>query len=340
MDPIAPTTTLTERDAVAALCVMAAQADGLRPEERARLAEVFDALGGVDSARLFKDVLLGHLTLETAAAALTTPGMRAYAFEMAVGACDADGHTSPAERAFLERLEHALGLAHQDAAATLEQAEALADAPLVGGAAPLAGDATPLAGAAAGTALVSAAGPSAVPVDAVATPARPDLDRLVLNRAILAAALELLPQSLATMAIVPVQLKTVADIGRAHGFALDQGSVRELLAIAGVGLTGQVLEGYARKLFGGALRGLAGKVAGQVGKTAASAVTTFATTYAIGKVADAYYGGGRTLEAVRVRELFAREVERGRELFARHQGDVQQRAATTNLGELTRQLRG
>jgi uncharacterized protein (DUF697 family) len=141
------------------------------------------------------------------------------------------------------------------------------------------------------------------------------------------------------MAIVPVQLKTVHDIGKAHGYALDQGSVRELLAIAGVGLTGQVLEGFARKLFGGAIRGLAGKTAGKIGKTATSAITTFATTYAIGKVADAYCGGGRKLDTARIREVFAAELERGRSLFDRYQGDVRQRAATTDLGELTRQLR-
>ncbi len=356
MDPIATktmtattttttvTTVLSERDAVAALCLMAAQADGLRPEERTRLGEVFEALGGVDSARLFKDVLLGHVGMDAAVAALTSPGMRVYAFEMAVGSCDADGHTSGAERAFLDELERALGLEHAAAVAILEQAEALADAPLV--VAPAAGPtdgfatATVVGSATAGALVLAAAGAPTPPESTPDAAARPDLDRLVLNRAILAGALELLPQSLATMAIVPVQLKTVADVGRAHGFALDQGSVRELLAIAGVGLTGQVLEGYARKLFGGALRGLAGRAAGAIGATATSAVTTFATTYAIGKVADAYYGGGRTLEAVRIRELFARELERGRKLFAQHQGDVQQQAATTNLGELTRQLRG
>ena len=107
--------------------------------------------------------------------------------------------------------------------------------------------------------------------------ARPDLDRLVLNRAIMAGVLELLPQSPATMALVTVQLKTVAYVGKAHGFALDPGSVRELLAIAGVGLTDQVLESYARKLIGGALRGIAGTTAGALGETGTSAVNTLAT---------------------------------------------------------------
>ncbi|MFN2322781.1 MAG: hypothetical protein ABR510_07470, partial [Trueperaceae bacterium] len=48
--------------------------------------------------------LLGDVGMEDAVAALTSQGMRAYAFEMAVGACDADGHTSSAERAFLDQV--------------------------------------------------------------------------------------------------------------------------------------------------------------------------------------------------------------------------------------------
>ena len=205
MEPTAHPTTLSERDAVAVLCLVAAQADGLRPEERARLADVFEALGGVDTARLFEDVMLERVRMEDAVAALTGPGMRAYALEMAVGACDADGHTSPAERAFLERLERALGLEHADAMATLEQAEAPAEAPLSGGTM-LAADATAAAGALVAAPEVTAA---LAPTTGGDAPAAHELDRLILHRANLAGALELLPQSLATMAIVPVQLKTV-----------------------------------------------------------------------------------------------------------------------------------
>jgi uncharacterized protein (DUF697 family) len=316
-----------ERSAVAALCLMAAQADGLRDDERARLSEVFEALGGVDTARLYQDVLLGRVGLEDAAGTLTTPGLRVYAYEMAVGVCDADGHTTPAERDFLDRLGRELGLAASDTDALREEAEALADAPHLAAAAPLAVPTSP-----AGDATVAQSPPSP-------SGSAPDLERTILNRAILAGGLELLPQSLATMAIVPVQMKLVHEIGRAHGYALDQGSVRELLAIAGVGLTSQVLEGYARKLFGKAARKLAGKTAGKLGKTATSALMTFATTYAVGKAADSYYGAGRTLDTNQLRAVFARELERGKALFDRYQGQVRDRASSTNLSELTRQLR-
>ena len=335
----------TERDAIAAICLLAAQVDGLGEGERAHLRDVFGAIGGVSHARLYQDVILGRVDLASACAALTTPEVRRYAYEMAVGACDANGHTTSAEQAFLEELASRLGLKVADAAAVRDEAEALADAP---------GLAMAAAGGAAAGAVdhgaVDASGPpQAPPAGTSLTPAAtdaearavaaPDLDRTILNRAILAGALELLPQSLGTMAIVPVQMKLVFEIGRAHGYALDQSKVRELLAIAGVGLTSQVLEGYARKLFGKALKKTLGKGAGKVGRTASSALLTFATTYAIGKVADRYYGGGRTLSRDAVREVFTTEVERGKELFGRYQGQIQDRARTTNLSEVTRQLR-
>jgi uncharacterized protein (DUF697 family) len=350
-----------ERDAIAAICLLAAQVDGLGEGERAHLRDVFDAVGGVSHARLYQDVILGRVDLAGACEALTTPELRRYAYEMAVGACDANGHTTPAEQAFLDDLASRLGLEVAEAAAVRDEAEALADAPglamaAAGGMTAAAADGTAADGTAAdGAAAAGATAVGAAPAEAATEPGRdliptatdaearavpaPDLDRTILNRAILAGALELLPQSLGTMAIVPVQMKLVFEIGRAHGYSLDQGKVRELLAIAGVGLTSQVLEGYARKLFGKALKKTLGKGAGKVGKAASSALMTFATTYAIGKVADRYYGGGRTLSRDAVREVFTTEVARGKELFGRYQGQIQDRARTTNLSEVTRQLR-
>jgi len=50
----------------------------------------------------------------------------------------------------------------------------------------------------------------------------------------------------------------VYRIGKAHGYELDRGHLRELLGVAGVGLTSQVVEGYARKLLGGLLGKMGG----------------------------------------------------------------------------------
>jgi uncharacterized protein (DUF697 family) len=107
-------------------------------------------------------------------------------------------------------------------------------------------------------------------------------------------ALELLPQSWASMAIIPLQIKMVYGIGKAHGVALDQGHIKEFIAAAGVGLTSQYLEQFGRKLLGGLLGKAAGKTFGKLGGAATGMAFSFATTYALGQVAKRYYAGGNT----------------------------------------------
>jgi uncharacterized protein (DUF697 family) len=75
----------------------------------------------------------------------------------------------------------------------------------------------------------------------------------------------LLPQSWASVAIIPLQVKMVYRIGKAYGVELDQGHIREFLATVGVGLTSQYLEQFGRKLLGGLLGKMAGKTAGKIG---------------------------------------------------------------------------
>ena len=75
-------------------------------------------------------------------------------------------------------------------------------------------------------------------------------DKAILNYALLAGALELLPQSRASMAIIPLQIKRVYGIGKAHGGALDQGHIKQFVAAAGVGLTSQPVEQFGRSLLG------------------------------------------------------------------------------------------
>ena len=112
-----------------------------------------------------------------------------------------------------------------------------------------------------------------------------EMDKMILNYAILNGALELLPQSLASMAIIPLQMKMVYRIGMAHGFELDRGHVKDFLATVGVGLTSQYLEQFGRKLVGGLLGKLAGGLGRALGSAATGAGFSFASTYALGQVA-------------------------------------------------------
>ena len=50
-------------------------------------------------------------------------------------------------------------------------------------------------------------------------------------------AIELLPENLSTLAIIPLQMRLVYQIGQSYGYELDRGHIKDLLAALGVGLT-------------------------------------------------------------------------------------------------------
>ena len=96
------------------LCLLASFADGEKHDrEREQIRQVAEGLAGdqaINLPGLYQDVLLRRVNLESAAARLTSEHARQLAYEMAVCVCDADGHTSPKEDAFLAQLRGALGM--------------------------------------------------------------------------------------------------------------------------------------------------------------------------------------------------------------------------------------
>ena len=181
-----------------------------------------------------------------AVASLDRIEARQLAYEMAVCVCDADGVQSEPERGFLAQLRDSLGLDAKAADRFAHDSHALAALPLA---------TSPGEAASAGQGASAVAVPKANPeTGGDAT----ELDQAILQAAILNGALELLPETLSTMAIIPLQMKLVYRIGKAYGFELDSGHVKDFIATLGVGLTSQYLEQAGRKLLGGLL----GKVAG------------------------------------------------------------------------------
>ncbi len=329
--------------AVMAIGLLAAFADEHKDErEREHLRELAQSLSagsGVDLMKLYQDVLLRRVRLEDAAADLDTPALRQLAYEMAVGVCDADGECNAEEKAFLQRLSTVLQLTPEQARDVIAQADALAAAPLV--AAPIAAEQWGRgaeAGAADGVATPATAAtpPAGAPRPSVQ---QAEVDSMILNAAILNGALELLPQSLASMAIIPLQTRLVYRIGKLHGYELDKGHIADFLATVGVGLTSQYVEQFGRKLVGGLL----GKVMGGLGRAVGSAATgsafSFATTYALGKVAHRYYAGGRTLDTNTLKAAFSRTVEEARGLQQRYAPQIQERARGLDVNQVLKQLR-
>ena len=349
-----------QAEALAAICVMAAFADGEKSaEERDHLKGVFDDLDGASHSAVYQRVLLKKTDVAKEAAALDSEELRRLAYEMAVCVCDADGVTTAREREWLSELARTLGVGAGVAEAVREEADGMAmltleepgeEVPTLDpvetngmelaatGVAAGAAGAAAVAGAQASQPAVEQAGAAA---PTVADPAvLADIDRMVLKYAILNGALELLPQNLATLAVVPLQTKMVYRVGKKVGYSLDAGHVKEFIGVVGLGLTGQVVESFARDLFSDLAGKFLGKTAKKITKKATGPLMTFATTWALGAVAKQYYAGGRTLSAVDLRKLFSSEVNRGKQLFEQHRGQVESTSQNISPGDVMKLVRG
>jgi len=321
--------TLAEQEAILTIALFAAFADGAQADnEREEIRRIAQSLAGTagsaNPSRLVQDVLLRRVQLASATGVLTDPGQRNLAFEMAVCVCDSDGRQSDAERQFLATLRQQLQLDAAQTAVFEREADALVEA----------SETVVPAAAMAATA-------TALPVSAVLpAAATAELDKSILNYALLTGALELLPQSWASMAIIPLQIKMVYGVGQAHGVQLDQGHIREFIAAAGVGITSQYLEQFGRKLLGGLLGGVAGKLGRGLGGAATGMAMSFATTYALGQVARRYYAGGRVMSTALLRETFQELLAPAQQMQAQYLPQIRQKAATLDAGQIMAMVRG
>jgi uncharacterized protein (DUF697 family) len=166
-----------------------------------------------------------------------------------------------------------------------------------------------------------------------------DLDKSILNYALLNGALELLPQSWASMAIIPLQVKMVYAIGKAHGVELDQGHIREFIAAVGVGLTSQYLEQFGRKLLGGLLGKAAGRTLGGIGGAATGMAFSFATTYALGQVAKRYYAGGRVMSTELLKQSFQDLLGPAKQMQTQYLPQIREKAATLDAGQIMQMIK-
>ena len=347
------------------LCLLASFADGEKHDrEREQIRQVAQGLAGDEAINLpglYQDVLLRRVQLQDVLERLTSTESRQLAYEMAVCVCDADGQTSAKEEEFLAQVRQAWGMGGAAAAASGAAAASAA----VGTARGRGDDSfdaqarsvadAPLQTASAATALAEAPLPQGVvvphpaAVDALPSTAaqrRPgtlsaaDMDSKILKSSIMNGAIELLPENLSTLAIIPLQMRLVYQIGQSYGYELDRGHIKDLLAALGVGLTSQYLEEAGRKLLSGLL-GKAGKgLFGGVGRQAVSSGMSFASTYALGHVANQYYAGGRTLSTDMLKDAYQHVMKDGRELQARYLPQMQETARGLNTAKIMAMVRG
>lgn len=329
---------LDQQKSILTIALLAAFADGNKDDaEREEIRRIAQSLAGdagmADLPRIYQDVLLRRTSVQAAVQALSDPMHRQLAYEMAVCVCDVDGRQTAAEREFLSSLKAALQLGAPQTDAFDREADAIVD--VAEKAVPLSmpvSAPTAFPGAAAAATATAAAAPSSA-LDA-------ELDKSILNYALLNGALELLPQSWASMAIIPIQVKMVYGIGKAHGVELDQGHIKEFIAAAGVGMTSQYLEQFGRKLLGGLLGKAAGRTIGGLGSAATGMAFSFATTYALGQVAKRYYAGGRVMSTAMLRDTFQNLLGPAKQMQSQYLPQIQQKAATLDAGKIMAMVRG
>lgn len=283
-----------EKEAIAVIALSAALIDGNKSEsERAEIRELFSNLEISNSQSLIQQVLMKKTNWEQAVQQLTQTESRQLAFEMAVCVCEADGLRNEAESSFLTNLGKRLGLENSSQESVLVQADALVVANPLTKTYPPTSSPTP----------ESFSDPKSVSSTPITTPP-PLPENMLRNTAILAGALELLPQSMATLAILPLQAHLVFRVGQHYGYKLDSGHVKEFLAVGGLGLASQALEGLARKFLGGMAKKAGGGLLGGLVSGATGPAMTFATTYAMGRLADQYYSQGRQLSMTQLKSRF------------------------------------
>jgi uncharacterized protein (DUF697 family)/tellurite resistance protein len=298
-----------------AIAMLAAGADGMSTtEEQAAINAVVERLGSPDISRLTQQVSSGQIRVTDLASRFSDDEARRLAYQTAVAVCHADGAVNQAEQSFLDQLRGGLGLP----AASVEEMARAADAMA--------------------NASVSSSGGSSAP--SPVSPSTPDaaLDELILQQAKLTGALEILPDSLANIAILPLQLRMVYQIGQRYGQQLDLNQVKDLAATLGIGAAAQAMEGVVIKVLGGLTGGLLGGLFGGAARVGAGAAVTFAATYALGHVAKQYYAQGRKLSADDLRALFARFKQEANTLYPKVQEQIQSQSRNLNLASLKRML--
>lgn len=143
---------------------------------------------------------------------------------------------------------------------------------------------------------------------AEADPAQRDMEITedILKYSVLAAVAGAMPVPgvavIADLAVIVLQAKMVHDIGQYWGHAMDQKAIS--------GFMGSVMGSAGMRI---AVNNLARFVPGW--GSAFGAATSFATTYALGRVAQRYFSEGRELDETELKDLFSKARDEGKKRF-------------------------
>lgn len=295
---------ITNHDSILAICLFAAYSKGeLCDADRDEISRYAQEMDSDNLAVISRRVLMGKLSLEEACNSLGSQQERLLAYEMARSISESKNSISNEKPEFLKDLRNRLILSKGDSCTANAEGNSPAFAPL-------------------GMTLSET-----IPTDTCS---------IILKYAILIGALELKPQTLAKVVMIPLQMKMLYRIGKAHGEELNPANIKEFLATAGISIGSQMVEGYARKLVGKLEGKATGKVADQVNGSAVS----FASTYAIGHLAHNYYTNADKLTAPDYKKLAGTLQKQARELHSKYLPEIQERAKTLDSAAILSLVQG
>jgi uncharacterized protein (DUF697 family) len=296
---------LTESEAVAGLRVLVAiaQADGTIHE--AEKAELTAALEGVKlpAGTTVDSLLAEKVDLDKQLAAISGADARGEIFKSAYGMAHADGQCTGDEQVLLDRIQKAWEIP--------EKHKTLV------------------------TRIFSEAKDTVLPsnIQPISDPAqrKKEINEDVLKYSLLSAVLGAFPipgVAIATdIAIVGLQVKMVRDIGQYHGHKVDKETAKSLLYGMGLGTGARMAVNNIVKLVPG-------------WGSAFAAVTSFAATFALGKVMDKYFVDGAKADAAALKKDFKDAEKEGKAAYAEHKGEAEALGAkqTAKLKNLSDQL--
>ena len=305
--------------AIATIAALAALADGESDaQEQARVRAAVERLGiGGD------EIVLADGSSAAAAAAhvarrLSTSAAREAAYQVALDVVHADGYANTKETMFLRSLAHSLDVDPTRFDAASASAVGAIDQWM---------------------SIESGSATNERSMNAGASNEQ-SLDAFILDQAMLTAALELLPDRLANLGILPLQLRLVHTIGQRSGQTTEGPHVKELVATLGIGVAAQVMESVVRKTFGGLAGTLFGGALGGAAGMAAGGAVTFATTYALGHAALQYYAQDRTMSTADLKSLFNTLKTDGAAMYPRVQSRIDELARGNTLQSILQSVRG
>ena len=300
---------MTQQDVetILGIVTLAALADGNRDAaEQEKIASVAARLGLTDADDVVRRAGTGE-GVTALAAKLSSDEAKQTAFDSALAICHADGTLGTAELAFMQSLREALGIDAATGDAKIGELSAIGAGAAIESAMPESEDA---------------------------------LDAYILEQAMLTAALEFLPDRLANLGILPLQLRLVRSIGMRSGQQPGMAQIKDLAATFGIGAAAQIMETVVRRTLGGVAGGIFGGMLGGAAGVAAGGAVTFASTYALGHAARQYYAQNRSLTASDLRSLFARFQGEANTMFPRVQERVASLARDNDFNGLMRMVRG